>query len=78
MRHRPAQCACPDRGGHRDRIGYHTSIIAVEKIFNYNGMGATMLFAAQNKDLPMLTAGVLIIGIVYMVATLALTSSWPG
>ncbi len=29
-----------------------------------------MLFAAQRKDLPMLTAGVLIIGIVYMLATL--------
>ena len=54
------------------QIGYlFGGIIAVEKIFNYNGMGATMLFAAQNKDIPMLTAGVLIIGIVYMLATLA-------
>ena len=53
------------------QIGYlFGGIIAVEKIFNYNGMGATMLFAAQNKDLPMLTTGVLIIGIVYMLATL--------
>jgi peptide/nickel transport system permease protein len=53
------------------QIGYlFGGIIAVEKIFNYNGMGNTMLFAAQRKDLPMLTAGVLIIGIVYMVATL--------
>ena len=46
-------------------------IIAVEKIFNYNGMGQTMLFAAQRKDIPMLTAGAIIIGIVYMLATLA-------
>jgi peptide/nickel transport system permease protein len=54
------------------QIGYlFGGIIAVEKIFNYNGMGSTMLFAAQHKDLPMLTAGVIIIGIVYMVATLA-------
>jgi peptide/nickel transport system permease protein len=54
------------------QIGYlFGGIIAVEKIFNYNGMGATMLFAAENKDLPMLTTGVLIIGIVYMLATLA-------
>ena len=53
------------------QIGYlFGGIIAVEKIFNYNGMGQTMLFAAQRKDLPMLTAGVLIIGIVYMIATL--------
>jgi peptide/nickel transport system permease protein len=54
------------------QIGYlFGGIIAVEKIFNYNGMGATMLFAAQHKDLPMLTAGVIVIGIVYMLATLA-------
>jgi peptide/nickel transport system permease protein len=53
------------------QIGYlFGGIIAVEKIFNYNGMGATMLYAAQRKDLPMLTAGVLVIGVVYMVATL--------
>jgi peptide/nickel transport system permease protein len=54
------------------QIGYlFGGIIAVERIFNYNGMGATMLSAAQHKDLPMLTAGVVVIGIVYMVATLA-------
>jgi peptide/nickel transport system permease protein len=54
------------------QIGYlFGGIIAVEKIFNYNGMGATMLYAAQRKDLPMLTAGVVVIGLVYMVATLA-------
>jgi peptide/nickel transport system permease protein len=53
------------------QIGYlFGGIIAVEKIFNYNGMGATMLFAAQHKDLPMLTAGVIVIGVVYMLATL--------
>jgi len=61
------------------QIGYlFGGIIAVEKIFNYNGMGATMLFAAQQKDLPMLTAGVIVIGIVYMLATLAsdLITAW--
>jgi peptide/nickel transport system permease protein len=53
------------------QIGYlFGGIIAVEKIFNYNGMGQTMLFAAQQKDIPMLTAGAIIIGIVYMLATL--------
>ena len=53
------------------QVGYlFGGIIAVEKIFNYNGMGSTMLFAAQHKDLPMLTAGVIVIGIVYMLATL--------
>ena len=39
------------------QVGYlFGGIIAVEKIFNYNGMGQTMLFAAQRKDIPMLTA----------------------
>ncbi len=61
------------------QIGYlFGGIIAVEKIFNYNGMGATMLSAAQHKDLPMLTAGVIVIGIVYMLATLGsdLITAW--
>ncbi|MEX2184161.1 MAG: ABC transporter permease [Chloroflexota bacterium] len=53
------------------QIGYlFGGIIGVEKIFNYNGMGQLMLFAAQRKDIPTLTAGVIVIGIVYMVATL--------
>ena len=53
------------------QIGYlFGGIIAVERIFNYNGMGQTMLFAAQRKDIPTLTAGAIIIGIVYMLATL--------
>jgi peptide/nickel transport system permease protein len=61
------------------QVGYlFGGIIAVEKIFTYNGMGQTMLFAAQNKDLPMLTAGVILVGIVYMLATLAadMTIAW--
>jgi peptide/nickel transport system permease protein len=61
------------------QIGYlFGGIIAVEKIFNYNGMGQTMLFAAQQKDIPLLTAGVIVIGIVYMLATLAadVTIAW--
>jgi peptide/nickel transport system permease protein len=53
------------------QIGYlFGGIIGVEKIFNYNGMGQMMLFAAQRKDIPILTAGVIVIGIVYMLATL--------
>lgn len=54
------------------QIGYlFGGIIGVEKIFNYDGMGQMMLFAAQRKDIPVLTAGVIVIGIVYMLATLA-------
>ena len=61
------------------QVGYlFGGIIAVEKIFNYNGMGQTMLFAAQRKDIPMLTAGAIIIGIVYMLATLTadMVTAW--
>ena len=61
------------------QVGYlFGGIIAVEKIFNYNGMGQTMLFAAQRKDIPMLTAGAIVIGIVYMIATLVadMTIAW--
>jgi peptide/nickel transport system permease protein len=53
------------------QIGYlFGGIIGVEKIFNYNGMGQMMLFAAQRKDIPVLQAGAVVIGIVYMIATL--------
>lgn len=53
------------------QIGYlFGGIIGVEKIFNYNGMGQLMLFAAQRKDIPVLQAGAVVIGIVYMLATL--------
>ncbi|MBA2701815.1 MAG: ABC transporter permease [Chloroflexi bacterium] len=54
------------------QIGYlFGGIIGVEKIFNYNGMGQLMLFAAQRKDIPVLQAGAIVIGLVYMLATLA-------
>ncbi|MGH2478002.1 MAG: ABC transporter permease [Candidatus Limnocylindrales bacterium] len=61
------------------QIGYlFGGIIGVEKIFNYNGMGQLMLFAAQRKDIPVLQAGAIVIGLVYMVATLLadLTIAW--
>ncbi len=39
------------------QIGYlFGGIIGVEKVFNYNGMGQPMLFAAQRKDIPVLKA----------------------
>lgn len=45
-------------------------LVVIEKIFNYNGIGQRIYTAAQNKDLPMLESGVLVVGIVYLVATL--------
>jgi peptide/nickel transport system permease protein len=45
-------------------------LVVVETLFNYQGIGRLILTAASNKDFPMLEAGVLVIGVVYMVATL--------
>jgi peptide/nickel transport system permease protein len=45
-------------------------LVVVETLFNYQGIGKLIFTAAQNKDFPMLEAGVLTIGVVYMVATL--------
>ena len=45
-------------------------LLAVELIFTYNGLGRELVRASLDKDLPVLSAGVLLIGVVYMVATL--------
>jgi peptide/nickel transport system permease protein len=45
-------------------------LLAVELIFNFNGLGRLLVTSAKAKDLPVLQAGVLVIGIVYMFATL--------
>jgi len=45
-------------------------LVIVETLFNYPGLGRLIVTAATNKDFPMLEAGVLVIGIVYLVATL--------
>jgi peptide/nickel transport system permease protein len=45
-------------------------LVVIETLFNYQGIGNLIFKAAQDKDFPMLEAGVLTIGIVYMVATL--------
>lgn len=45
-------------------------LVVVETLFNYPGLGRLIVTAASNKDYPMLEAGVLVIGIVYLGATL--------
>jgi peptide/nickel transport system permease protein len=46
-------------------------LVVIETIFNYNGIGQRIYTAAQNKDVTMLESGVLLVGVVYLVATLA-------
>jgi len=45
-------------------------LVVVETLFNYQGIGNLIFKAAQAKDFPMLEAGILVIGVVYVVATL--------
>jgi peptide/nickel transport system permease protein len=45
-------------------------LVIVETLFNYQGIGNLIYRAATAKDFPMLEAGILTIGVVYMVATL--------
>jgi len=46
-------------------------LVVVETLFRYQGIGSLILNAAKGKDFPMLEAGVLAIGAVYVLATLA-------
>jgi len=46
-------------------------LVVVEDLFNYQGIGHLIFKAAQQKDFPMLEAGILTIGVVYVLATLA-------
>jgi peptide/nickel transport system permease protein len=53
------------------QVGYLIGGLAVvETLFNYPGIGYLILTAAKTKDFPMLEAGVLVIGVVYLVATI--------
>ena len=53
------------------QLGYMIGgLVVIEVIFNYNGLGKALFEAAQNKDVPVLQTGVLLVGVVYLVATL--------
>jgi peptide/nickel transport system permease protein len=45
-------------------------LLIIEKLSNYPGIGQRIYTAALNKDYTMLESGVLVVGIVYLVATL--------
>jgi peptide/nickel transport system permease protein len=54
------------------QVGYlFGGIVAIEKLFGYPGVGFLTVSAAQIKNFPMLLACVLVIGVIYFVATLA-------
>ncbi len=45
-------------------------LVVVETLFNYHGIGSLIFSAAKAKDFPMLAAGILVIGTVYVVVNL--------
>ena len=53
------------------QIGYLVGgLVVVEVLFNYQGIGLLIYEAAREKDISLLTAGVLVVGTVYLVVTL--------
>ena len=53
------------------QMGYMIGgLVVIERLFSYNGIGSRIYIAAQNKDFTMLQSSVLVIGVVYLVATL--------
>ena len=54
------------------QLGYMVGgLVVVETLFRYQGIGSLILEAARGKDLPMLEAGVLTVGAVYVGLTLS-------
>ena len=45
-------------------------LVVVETLFNYPGMGRLIVTAATQKDMPLLEAGVLIVGVIFLIAML--------
>ncbi len=53
------------------QIGYMIGgLVVVESLFRYQGIGSLILTAARGKDLPMLEAGILTVGAIFVVTTL--------
>jgi peptide/nickel transport system permease protein len=53
------------------QVGYLIGgLVIIELLFNYQGIGAALVRAATQKDIPVLQSGILLIGVFYLVATL--------
>jgi peptide/nickel transport system permease protein len=53
------------------QVGYlFGGLVVIETLFNYQGIGLLVFNAASQKDYPLLASGVLVIGVVYLLATL--------
>ena len=45
-------------------------LVVIETLFHYQGIGSLIYTAARGHDFPMLEAGIMIVGVVYVVSTL--------
>ena len=45
-------------------------LVMIETVFNYNGLGTTLRNAVTDKDMPVLQASIIIVGLIYMLATI--------
>lgn len=55
-----------------NQLGYLIGgLVAIEAIFNYPGLGMLLLTAGRQKDFPVLQAGVLVVGLTYVLANTA-------
>ena len=53
------------------QVGYLVGgLVAIEVLFNYQGIGLLIYDASQQKDFPLLTVGVLVVGVLYLTVTL--------
>ena len=54
------------------QLGYMIGgLVVVESLFRYQGIGSLILNAARGKDFPMLEAGILTVGAIFVLTTLA-------
>jgi len=54
------------------QLGYLVGgLVVVESLFRYQGIGSLILTAARDKDFPMLEAGILTVGAIYVLVTVA-------
>jgi peptide/nickel transport system permease protein len=53
-------------------------LVVIETLFHYQGIGSLIFTAANKKDFPMLEAGILVVGVVFAIASLLadLLFSW--
>lgn len=72
VRHVLANALLPTMTVIATQVGYMIGgLVVVESLFRYQGIGSLILTAARGKDIPMLEAGILTVGAIFVMTTLA-------